>query len=271
LLGIETIIFVRGSFASGGYARFLVPICGLTAVVASCGLAAVVRAKAMAAACIFIVIAAAVFAYGSNDPYLIGRCWGQVVGAVEPTAGLGLPFRSAHQIRSAMMYLAGGFALFAVLAAVAEVFRSGRLGLAMRIVAIVVVAVAVIAEGAAFARPLTLESTPMNSLLARASRHEAVARYAGCAAIASHAVVSMIRPNTQLVLNFHEALQRWLASPPGTLLFWENKYCGTGMTTAGQDGLVAPLEHGGVMVVRLTRGDDVVEVYVRSQGPTSAP
>jgi hypothetical protein len=269
LLGIETIIFVRGSFASGGYARFLVPIAGLTAVVASAGLAGLmVRTRALAAMAVLLVIAASAYAYGDNDPYLVGRCWGQLAGVVRQSTGLAAPAWPAHKIRMAMIILAGGIA---VLSACAAIFRRGRLGTAMRITAISLAGVLAIAEGVAFARPLMLDSTPMDSLLAQVSRQEAVNRHAGLAGITSHAVMPMIRPNTQLVLNPREALQRWLASPPGTLLFWDSKYCAAGLAGDNQSELADRLKQGGVMIAKLSNGSDTVEAYVRSQAQPAAP
>jgi hypothetical protein len=159
-----------------------------------------------------------------------------------------------------MMYLAGGIAALAAIAAIAAICRRGQICLAMQIVAMLIAVVMVIAEGAAFARPLTLESIPMNSLLAQANHQEAVARYAGQAAITSHAVMPMIRPNTQLALNPHEAVQRWLASPPGTLFFWESKYCGAGVATEGEDELITSLRQGGVMIASLT-SEGIFAIY----------
>ena len=199
LVALEGVIYGFGLFASGGYARFLVPVAGPLAARAGAGLESLVagrRRRVVVGACVvgggWLIAVAWLFGYYLPMP----PTWAMVAGGV--TVGVGL--LSAAVRRSA-------------------VWRAcGLLGAGM--------ALAVsLGQAAYLAKPLRMSDSPMHRVILAAVRHVEAGPYVENPGISQHTLLGFLRPETDPLFSNADALSRWQQAEPGTLFFWENKYC----------------------------------------------
>jgi len=199
LVGLHTVIYHYGLFASGGYARFLVPASAPVAALAAAGLAeAWRRGRHAGVEAVFFVLAGAV-AVASRYAYLAPKLLS--ISTLAPAA--------------VVFVLAGSFMV---------VTRQGRgRHLLARAAAAVAIAVAA-AQACGTIRPLTIAASPLNAALAECLRGTSRTRFADNPALTTHVLVAHIRPNSDVVDNPADAMDRWKRARPGTVFFWDSKY-----------------------------------------------
>ena len=205
LVALHSLLFWRGSFATGGYARFLVPLSGIVAAAAAAGLHAAWQGKRK-------IIVAVVFVVPGAWILLIVMRWSALVSdehrgyvvafAVSTTAvlvALGvIALRAEPSVRLWLGRLAaGGALLLAGLQASAQV------------------------------QPLSLLRTSdhYHRVLLAAVRAIDESEYRDSRGITQHVLIRFLRKNTDALFSNQDALDKWRRARPGTLFFWENKYC----------------------------------------------
>jgi hypothetical protein len=279
LVAAETVLYHYGLFASGGYARFLVPIGGLTAAAAAAGLAAVVLSHrkfgaGISLAVIGAVLLVATVTSGDASGKTLANLWliwsrlGQAVTAIR---GLSSPDPDLVSQTVAAMTVAWIVLGIIGLASVVARARPARIALAT----IAVLTTTAFVGAAAFEiRPLSIASSSMHVVVRDAVRQLEQTPYADNPCLTCHVLVGQLRTGQTIGgLNFHSACEAWEKSPPGTLFFWENKYCirsarrGEDRPEHPQDELGIALARDGQMIAFANNfeanGDDCAEVYVR--------
>jgi len=195
LLAIHTIIFVRGSFASGGYPRFLVPLAGMTAVRAAGGISALWRAKRWS-------VAAAVPAAAAGCVLLVWWTWGKGEDYATTAA-------------------AGAVGIAAVGIALG---RAGRWRQVVGRCTLWIMILLVLLQDAVELGPLHLQRDPVWQAVTACLKATRGPAYAGRPALTSHVLVQHLRPETTKALSIDEAILQWRRAAPGTLFYWESKY-----------------------------------------------
>jgi hypothetical protein len=276
LVAVQTVIYHYGLFASGGYERFLVPISGLTAAVAAAGLAAVVLGHGKFGVGISLAVIGAVLLispiYGYHELWLIWSRLGQAVTAIR---GLPRPDPDLVSQTLAAMTVAAVIIGIIALASVLARARPARIALAT----LAILTTAIFMAAAAFEiRPLSIAGSPMHTVVRDALRELDHTPYANEPCITCHVLVRQLRTAPTKICDFHTGLDKWENSPPGTLFFWENKYCvkssrqGEPRPIGPEDELAIALETSGHLIAAAdnsdTDGDDFAEVYVRDE-PTA--
>jgi hypothetical protein len=165
------------------------------------------------------------------------------------------------------------------LASVVARTRPARIALAT----IAVLTTAAFMAAAAFEiRPLSIANSSMHVVVRDAVRQVAQTPYADKPCLTCHVLVGLLRTGPTRVIDFKCACDVWEKSPPGTLFFWENKYCikssrkDEPRPIEPQDELETALENDGHLIAAANNadmdGDDFAEVYVRDDfPPTSRP
>jgi hypothetical protein len=198
-VGLESLIFARGMFESGGYARFLVPISGPVAVLAAAG----ARSLATTSSRWVVLLAGAVAAgWLAAEGVYVGS-W------VEPYMPLKL-----------LWGLSGLCGAVGVLGLVER--RAVRAGLAK--FAVCGLAVMALVQAGASLRPLRLSDSPLLEALAHAVEF-IEARYPNRPGMSQHVVVQYLLPDSITLYSNADALAKWRQAPPGSLFVWESKYC----------------------------------------------
>ena len=199
-VGLHTLIYHYGIVASGGYPRFLVPICGPVAALAACGLWAAWRGRgSLASAAVFATVGAILLMLNNKFPEIVRRQY-----VTFPI--LVLAFWAAVGLMTTGMDRPGPRAWFGRFAAV---------GAALLAVAQVVVDV----------RPLSLAREPLHSVVVDAVHTTQQPDLATRPVITQHILARFLRDNTDGAFGNVEAIRMWQAAVPGTLFLWENKYC----------------------------------------------
>ncbi|MFW6065768.1 MAG: hypothetical protein ACOC9S_03020 [Planctomycetota bacterium] len=241
LLALHVVLFRFGLFATGGYARFMVPAAGLLAVPAAGGLRALwsaTRGKTASAA-------SALFG-----------AWLVLSGIVAAGHG-GIRVEWAFIV-------AAPFAAFALLA-VARDYTAGRVG---RVFAGVLVVLMVLQAGIQV-RPLRLSDSPMHRLIARAVRAAENSPHAGNTMLTQHAVAHYLASNTAPAYSIADCVEKWRQARDGTLLLWESKYCRKPWEPRGSRLLRDELDRLGDMIYHDSTNGKMVMVYVK--GPRTPP
>ena len=235
LVALHTIVFRFGLFASGGYARFLVPGGGLVAVLAVGGVKGLCE----------------------------GRRWVGLaaVGALAAAWGLALA-RHYPGYERPQELIAAVTSILAVLVAVSLVARSRSawraLGPALAMVALLAVGV----QAGIQVRPLRCDHGMHRAVTAtvRALRETPVADHR---ILTTHVLVPCLRGNADIVAGVADARARWRRVPAGTLFFWDSKYGGKPTDTEPVSPLYGDLCRLGRSVC--WRGDRYhwAEVFIR--------
>jgi hypothetical protein len=252
LVGLHTLIFAMGLFASGGYSRFLVPIGGLAAVLSAGGLQAVFahhRRNLMA----IMLLGAAIWL-----PVTAWVVWTQ--WSFNLWAWLIPP------------------AIVCVLAAITlAVVRNDKWRRVILVGAVVIAAGLQVGRLAPEVKPLRLTDLPMYRALLTA-RDRAAADYADNLGYCQHVFLQHYRENTEPIFSNEHAIDVWQQAQPGTLYFWENQYALKPHEPETTQRLLDELQRLGTRIVEV-RGEPyytfvpvaIVQVYVRDATPADAP
>lgn len=147
VVALHTLIFMRGSFASGGYPRFLIPISATTAVLAVCGIAGLWRypkragleaVLALLAASLLLASASAGASTEQSSEYVqrLAQCWGQLSVLTEDAFGSPLTPWSTQGFISISFVLGLGFSLLLLAGGLLDFERLRRRGGIAAVVAI---------------------------------------------------------------------------------------------------------------------------------------
>jgi hypothetical protein len=236
LLTLQSLLFWQGGYASGGYPRFMIPVCGLVAVLACGGLRAIWEATASKALFLCGMIAGVwllLIAY--RFPQFVPWAW--VVGPAAMFVGLGALAKWApqwaHRLR--VRWLLFGLVALGALA---------QVGIQTRV--------------------LSLSAEPHHSVVSQAvdvlkARPEGVPRV-----LSQHVLVTYLMGDLGRTCSGNEeALRQWTEAPSGTAFVWENKYSVKPHEPQTTAALQKALRAHGESVVHLTEGEAVVEIFVR--------
>lgn len=203
LVALHSWLFWRGSFATGGYARFLVPLSAPVAVLAAAGFYGAWRATNRYVVAILPAVAAGWLTL------VILRWWMFLPMVFRPSAG-----------RFALM-LAAPLVLAALLALLLHRVVVRWVGRLAALAAVVFAA----GQIASQVHPMTLVCDKNHYVVHRAVRAIEQSEYRDRPGITQHVLVRFLRRNTTALYGNSHALAMWRKAQPGTLFFWENKYC----------------------------------------------
>jgi len=294
-VGLHTVIFHYGVVASGGYPRFLVPVCGPVGALAAAGLAAVWRSgDRVYAAVLFGFLAEWTLLVGQNIPSILGGYYAVRAAAGAAVLAVALIIASDRSVRLCLGLAGATAAATALLVCWAtwagEGIRSVPSGHYLRLVAAAAVAgglasaiawyrplqvwlgraavaVAVIAAGwqaGVQVRPLTHENDPDRLVVAKALERLKQEPCADNDALTGHVLAGFLRPrNTQVVYSVPNAIERWRAAKPGTLYIWDRKYGGGAVPEDPMGPLHWELRQRGQLILEAAVGDSAAEVFLR--------
>lgn len=235
LLALQAVLFRFGLFATGGYARFMVPAAGLLAVLAAGGLHVLLSNPSRT------TVAAAAALTGA---------WLGLSGMVA----------TAHMGLSAVLVLAAvtPFVIFALVAA-SQDRHTARTG---RVLAVVLVVLAV-GQAAAQVRPPRLSESPMHRLIADAVGAVEDSAHAGNPMLTQHVVAHCLADGTLPAFSIADSIDKWRRADDGTLFLWESKYCQKDHERQESELLLDELDGLGGMIFQDTDAGNEVRVYVR--------
>jgi len=244
LVVLHTVIYHYGLAASGGYARFLVPVCGLVAALAAVALARSWQSRRRREVALVLASlsgAAALAGWGAWN-FLLGlQAWVVTVSAA--------------------------------IAAAAALVCSDRLGRLLGRLAVPAALALAAWQAGQVIRPLRLDLTSDDHrfVVVEAVRAVEQTEHAGNDALTCHVFASLIRDGTTVVYSRADAIRQWQAAGAGTLFFWENKYGGAGGDADGlhEDRLYRTLKKLGQSVRRFSRGEARGEVFIRRSNTTA--
>ncbi len=250
LVGLHTVIYHYGMFESGGYPRFLVAGAVLYAAVAAVGLEALLNGRRLPAALAFAVTGG--FLLALDVAVKMQGLWMLFPGKGDDEL---LTIFNLAQWAPQLAYVSFGLsAIFLVLAAVellkgnaaptgnkdTDKMSAGRTGprpmprasMAMctltSLAALAAIA-SIVLQGRLQIEPLSPYSDPHRFVVTEAVKFvKSKPEFAGLHAKGSHPMLDVIRPdNTEVTWSGpNDGMRLWKLSPPGTLYFWDNKYCG---------------------------------------------
>ena len=203
LIIVHSLLYWRGSFATGGYSRFLVPLAAPLAALGAAGLGELWRARRRTAIAASLLLTAGWIA-------LVIVCWAWVL-----PERWRLPAKLSA-VAAAVPLLAGAVVLLA--GAPRRALQASR---AAAVVAVMVVA----AQAAVQIRPLHLENSPGHCVVKRALKNLSRSEYRDRLGLSQHVLIRYLRENTDMAFSNRDALEKWRSAESGTLFFWENKYC----------------------------------------------
>jgi len=200
LVILHTLIYRFGMFASGGYARFLVPAAGLVGAMGAVGLAGVWR--------------------GHERGPIVAICAAAIAGSM---ATIWTFWQVPYVVRSFLV--AAVIPLTVLAAAVAITRNTHNLPHLSKAVAGVAMAAAIVQAGF-MVRPLRIDPQrgPLHAAVVRAVREVSRPPYAGRPAMTCHCLVRMLREDCKGSYTISHALEEWKLAEPGTLFIWENNY-----------------------------------------------
>lgn len=196
LVAVQTAIFMRGAFASGGYPRFLVPLVGLVAPLACAGLDALWAGRRMPALLAVGLLTAAAMLPWLHFPDVVPFLPSVLVGLGVAALGLAVLLATRESARVRLVRAVLGLA--SVLAA---------------------------AQVVATVRPLTLASSLEQSCMAECMDFVRHSSHASAPAITTHPLVEFEPAGpVEVVADAVDAVRRWHNAKPGTLFYWDSKY-----------------------------------------------
>jgi len=200
---IHSLLFWRGSFATGGYARFLVPLAAPLAALGAAGLGELWLARRRTAIAAALLLTAGWIV-------LIIACWAHVVPQ---------PWRRPAEIATVAAALVLSAGTITMLAAAPR--RALQVARAAAVTVILLIVVQMIVQ----VRPLHLGRTPGHRVVERVLKDLSQKGYRRRPGLSQHVLIRYLRENTDPVYSNEHALKRWRSARPGTLFFWESKYC----------------------------------------------
>lgn len=241
---LHSIIYYFGTFASGGYERFLVPLAGLVAPLAAAGVAALVRPVGRWPATAALAAAAAGVwgVFGSGVPY--------VPKALLPPLA------------------AGAVALTGALVLAAAASLAARRPKRRRIAASVALSAAAILACVQFAgqvRPLRLSDNRVYVTVRECLRRLEQTSYADNSGWTSHVIADRLNENIQWVRHDPTMIRMWRDAPPGRLYVWDSKYSGGQRTGEPEDIVTTHIRKLGRKVAQFNdpHSNHSAAVYVR--------
>ncbi len=256
LVGLHGALWYKGAFATGGYARFLVPGSAFVAVLAAAGLPCIWRGRNRLAVASAAIAAAALFV-------LIACKYPQVIAP-----GYWQAYAMALSL-TAVMAIILAVTLFAKTAKLR--LRAGQL---TATILVVLVAVQVGLQ----VRPFTFDANPDGAhiVMSKAVAYIDKSEYRDNPAVSQHVLVRFLRDEaeTKLAGSNAEAIDAWRTATPGTMFFWESKYCYKPHEPDSTNRLYKELMEWGTLVYRNDLKGVRVEVYKREavwQGPVKGP
>lgn len=234
MLGLQGLIFSVGSFASGGYARFLVPVCGLVAVLAAGGVRAIATLRERRITIIALLSIGA---------------WPLVI---------------AYRFEAVAHWMGWLFVPLALFCGWAVMVHRSERDWSVRGAA-AIIGLVVVGQFVAQVRPLTIAREPHHQLMA-----DAVAEIAAdTPVLTQHIMVTYWRGDVTILAGNGAALERWTAAEPGTVYLWENKYSLKSHEPESTARLRAALERLGARTWSRERGSAHAEIWIR--GPIPVP
>ncbi|MFB3894635.1 MAG: hypothetical protein ACE15C_21755 [Phycisphaerae bacterium] len=241
LAGLQTVIFMRGDAESGGYMRFLVPICGVVGAVAACGLGFLLAgAHRLAISAAILVIAAWILCGSLGLEFRYWETAGNRWAVRQPDYAFTEAFRplldSQRLSRLARIGenddllwvedLSGGVVIaMLIMAALAATLHNRWASLSLAWATVALGAYLGYVQFSVQVHPLRMgtddmQLSAMEAVEAVQSRPDLARR----PAITGYAAVKFLRPETYLIGDYTEGVALWAKARPGTLYFWENKY-----------------------------------------------
>ncbi len=198
LVALHSVIFTFGLFASGGYSRFLVPIAGLLAVLAASGAQGCWEMKrkifpviVLASMIGWLVLTCSIFGYVARPEYLL------------PVAAV----------------------LLLLMILTLRCWRNIFCKTWLSRIAVLVAVVLVIFQDAAVIRPLRLDVSALHRVVIHSVRKTDSEPYANRVGFSQHVLIQHLRPGTIAVASNEDGIDKWRTASPGSLFFWESKYC----------------------------------------------
>lgn len=237
LVALEGLIFTFGLFASGGYARFLVPIAGPLGALAAIGLREVLvrRSWRLTAA-----------------GFLLAGAW---------LAGAAMAFETYLPMPRALPLAAAG--VVGLSGVLVGVLRRPGVTRAMCVVLVVGAMATTVAHAGYLARPLRLRDSALNRVLLEAVAYVRQEGLADRPVLCQHTLMLYLHENSAQPSGNDEALGAWRSAEPGTLFVWENKYCLKPHEPESTQQLIDALEASGRLLTIIRSGPYTAKVYVR--------
>jgi hypothetical protein len=240
LVALHSYLFWRGSFATGGYARFLVPLAAPLGMLTAAGANHAWRARSRWASAVV--------------PLVIGGLWALTLLTWRNVL---LPFEwSKWACELALGGLSVSVALAVGIGLVGQAWR--RLpSRACVAVAMVVLAVQLVAQ----VRPMDLRRERFHRVVSDTVTALAKGPYAERPGISQHVLICFLREGVEAASGNVDAMDQWRDAPPGTLFFWENKYCYKSHEMPSTLALCEQLQEHGRLVHEEEYETAVVQVF----------
>ena len=202
-LALHSVLYNRGWFTHGGEARYMVPLAGLLAVQAAIGLRAVLTDRRGVSALLFAILLGGLI-------WLLMALFSHWLGGLEAVTGVGIG------LVSTVIVLLGVLAV--------SRFVPSRLPAAALIG---MAALLMLGQFQLFCRPLSLDNPiePIDHPLGQAARYVADNNLRQRVLITKHPLIHLLLPESHLEWTNSAALRLWLASPEGTVFFYDSKNC----------------------------------------------
>ena len=112
-------------------------------------------------------------------------------------------------------------------------------------------------------RPLVLCCDPIHTVAVQAVRAMSVSPHRFSPGLTRHVLIGFLRENTQCVGDIADVQRRWRMAAPGTLFFWDSKYCQEGTDPQASRRLHEYLSSLGRLVYSAEDNQEVVQVFFR--------
>jgi hypothetical protein len=273
LVALESVIFWKGAFESGGYPRFLVPACGLVGAMAATGLSAVVLSGASVgvAEAIFLVLAVTAGKLNELKVWLYS-----FINAESQAWAVGMVsflIRNGNEI--AMWLFVAAFVTF-LCSMFGNLTNKGATNMARRVLGIGAGALALLvvagqvglqAQQSVWSDirvgPLKLSQSPLNSVIDQCVKDLQASPYAKSHGYTNHVLVNFLLPQTiEVGYSTTDSKKRWLNAAPGTVFLWDNKYAQAKIEDDDQPLYYYLNLHGRILFSHV-EGDYAAVVYIR--------
>lgn len=247
LVGLHGMIFSLGLFASGGYARFLVPISGFTAILAAGGIRGLLAERSprvAVAACAGLCIWIAALLLSFNE-YLAGL-WKAMLAAM------------------AVLGLAG-------VLLVVRYRRQGSVTTRVSRLAFCLLGVLVVGQGLATTRPLSLRSQPVDRAICMAAETLEPRLGPTDVLLTQHCLVKYLLPRAKHCFGLEESVKAWQAADEGSRFFWDSKYCWKPHELQASQEFQALLERTGQREIERFDAEAGAVVYRKNSPPPDMP